>query len=227
MTYVMSDVHACYQRFLDVLSKIGLSVHDTLYVIGDVVDRGPDGIDVLRHVMRAPNVILLAGNHEDMMLLALAGEGPRSFYMRDVWLNNGGEATLDAFKAAPAGEQADILSYLKTLPEQIELDVQGKRHLLVHAGPGRDRRSRLWEGMNPYLPRTIPGATLIVGHVPSCNMHPSPSTYLAKCGEHMRIFHGAGFIDVDCGCGKSAHLPKKNALGCLCLDTMAEVYSTI
>lgn len=89
MTYVMSDVHSCYARFLDVLGQIGLSDDDVLYVIGDTIDRGPNGIDVLRHVMDGPNMVLLAGNHEDMLLTAMTGEEPRSYYMRDIWMANG------------------------------------------------------------------------------------------------------------------------------------------
>lgn len=226
MTYVMSDVHSCYARFLDVLDQIGLSDDDVLYVIGDTIDRGPNGIDVLRHVMDGPNMVLLVGNHEDMLLAAMTGEGPRSYYMRDIWIANGGGPVLDAFEALPSHERNDVLNYLAALPEKIDLDIAGKSYHLVHASPGRDRRSRLWENMSPYLPRTIPGKTVIVGHVPACNMRPSPSSYLTRCNSHMEIFHGNGFIDIDCGCGKGKRLPK-NALACLRLDDMAEFYSTV
>lgn len=40
-TYVISDIHGEYDMFLDLLEKIGLKEADTLYILGDVLDRGP------------------------------------------------------------------------------------------------------------------------------------------------------------------------------------------
>ena len=44
MIYVMSDLHGCYDKYISMINKIGLCSEDTLYVLGDVVDRGPNGI---------------------------------------------------------------------------------------------------------------------------------------------------------------------------------------
>ena len=40
-SYVISDIHGEYDKFLDLLQKTGLREEDTLYILGDVVDRGP------------------------------------------------------------------------------------------------------------------------------------------------------------------------------------------
>ena len=42
MIYVMSDLHGCFDKYLLMLEKIKLSEKDTLYILGDVVDRGAD-----------------------------------------------------------------------------------------------------------------------------------------------------------------------------------------
>ena len=76
MTYVMSDIHGNAARFYSVMKQISLQPEDTLYVLGDVIDRYPDGIRILRLLMRMPNVKLLLGNHEYMMLNALDGPEP-------------------------------------------------------------------------------------------------------------------------------------------------------
>ena len=68
-TYVLSDIHGEKDRFEAMLETIGFSQEDTLYILGDVVDRGPDGISILRRIMNMPNVYMLLGNHEDMMLM--------------------------------------------------------------------------------------------------------------------------------------------------------------
>ena len=71
MTYVMSDIHGNQARFEDVMRKINLQPEDTLYILGDVIDRFPDGIKMIRQFMKMPNVKMLLGNHEHMMLEAL------------------------------------------------------------------------------------------------------------------------------------------------------------
>lgn len=53
MIYVMSDIHGQKRRFDSVMKQINLQPEDTLYVLGDVIDRNPDGIKILRQIMRS------------------------------------------------------------------------------------------------------------------------------------------------------------------------------
>ena len=64
MVYIMSDIHGRKDRFDDVLKQIKLNENDTLYILGDVVDRNPDGITLLKYIMSKPNIKMLLGNHE-------------------------------------------------------------------------------------------------------------------------------------------------------------------
>ena len=48
MIYVLSDIHGQSRRFHSILSQIDLKDEDTLYILGDVIDRNPDGIRILR-----------------------------------------------------------------------------------------------------------------------------------------------------------------------------------
>ena len=66
MIYVLSDVHGNERRFNSIMKQIDLQPQDTLYVLGDVVDRNPGGIRLLRRIMAMPN----AKNHSAW----LAGE---------------------------------------------------------------------------------------------------------------------------------------------------------
>ncbi len=56
------------EKFKDFLDKVGLRDEDFLYILGDVIDRGHDGVKILKWLMLQPNVELLLGNHEAMML---------------------------------------------------------------------------------------------------------------------------------------------------------------
>ena len=51
MIYVMSDIHGNLRRFNSIMEQIKLTDKDTLYVLGDVIDRYPDGIRILRKLM--------------------------------------------------------------------------------------------------------------------------------------------------------------------------------
>ena len=44
MIYVLSDIHGQKRRFESIMKQINLQPEDTLYVLGDVIDRNPDGI---------------------------------------------------------------------------------------------------------------------------------------------------------------------------------------
>lgn len=71
MVYVMSDIHGNRERFENIINQIQLKPDDMLFILGDVVDRYPEGISLLREIMKMPNARMLLGNHEYMMLLAL------------------------------------------------------------------------------------------------------------------------------------------------------------
>ena len=64
MTYVTSDIHGCYDRYEKMLEKIGFSDEDMLYVLGDVLDYGPQPLAVLQDMSMRANVIPILGNHE-------------------------------------------------------------------------------------------------------------------------------------------------------------------
>ena len=62
--YAMSDLHGCYDKYLKILEKINFNDNDTLYILGDIVDRGPDGIKILLDIYNRKNVVALRGNHD-------------------------------------------------------------------------------------------------------------------------------------------------------------------
>ena len=64
MTYVMSDIHGNKIRFESILKQIDLKPSDRLYILGDVVDRFPDGIELLQRIRKRKNAVRVLGNHE-------------------------------------------------------------------------------------------------------------------------------------------------------------------
>lgn len=90
MIYVMSDIHGHMRRYKDIMRQIHLKKDDHLYVLGDVIDRWSHGLPILMDLIRRPNVTVLLGNHEHMMVEALQTNNPESLYL---WHMNGGNAT--------------------------------------------------------------------------------------------------------------------------------------
>ena len=73
MTYAISDIHGCYDKYIEMLQTINFSSEDTLYILGDMIDRGPDGFKIMLDAASRSNVVGLMGNHEAMALEALTG----------------------------------------------------------------------------------------------------------------------------------------------------------
>lgn len=68
-TYTISDLHGYpVDKFKALLDKANFSDTDTLYILGDVIDRNGDGgVSLLRYIMAQPNFGFILGNHEDML----------------------------------------------------------------------------------------------------------------------------------------------------------------
>ena len=141
--YICSDIHGRYDRYQKALDIVG---DEHLYIIGDVIDRGPQGMDILVDTMKRDNVTLMIGNHEWMMYDALFGSGD---YF-DVWMmrNNGGHVTYESYQSGLRDgrySSGEIRDDLKSLPLAIDFgDIY-----LVHGMPPFNVET------NGEYPRTI------------------------------------------------------------------------
>ena len=64
MDYCISDIHGYYDLFCRLLDKIKFGGGDKLYVLGDMIDKGPDSVRLAKLLFSMPNVCCIAGNHE-------------------------------------------------------------------------------------------------------------------------------------------------------------------
>ena len=87
--YICSDIHGRLTEYQEALKRVG---NNRLYILGDCIDRHPDGVTILLDIMHRDNVTLLMGNHEWMMFNSLFAEQKQM----DIWCspNNGGVVTL-------------------------------------------------------------------------------------------------------------------------------------
>lgn len=231
MIYCVSDIHGDYRRYRELLDRLSPGAQDTLYVLGDVVDRGPDSMRVLLHMMRCSNIRPLVGNHEYMALRCLRflteeiTEESLAALTSDrlqevaIWRSQGGDATLESFRRLPPGARDDVLRYLGEFELYEELETAGQRYVLVHAGLGGFSPDRplddytlpelIWTRTD-YSAVCFPDRILVTGHTPTATIPGNPRPHC--------IYRANNHLAIDCGCGFSGRL------GAVCLDTGEEVY---
>lgn len=236
MIYVMSDIHGCYEKYQTMLERVEFAADDTLYVLGDVLDRGPDGFKILLDMAVRPNVVGLLGNHELLAAAALPSllrtmrrgeEQPLSKTEQEqmqAWLQNGGRTSILQFLQFSEEEMEMVCEYLPELSAYEELAVQGRQFVLVHAGlehfsaarPLEEYRLEDFLFCRPDLDAAyFPNKTLVFGHTPTRLLYKQ----IGQPERPDRIFYRGTMIGVDCGC-----VYPGGRLGCLCLDTMEEFY---
>ncbi len=132
--YVISDLHGEYDLLKEMLKVINFSSSDTMFILGDVVDRGNKPIDILLYIKDKPNIELLMGNHEDMFLDYIFSDSYFRFINRELYYKNGGFSTLQQFEALSMDTQIELLNYLKNLKKYKIVNTKSGNFILVHSG---------------------------------------------------------------------------------------------
>ena len=129
--YVTSDAHGHVRALDEALSKISLTSDDTLYVLGDMIDRGPDPVGVIKLVRSLPNAHVLKGNHEQIMLDAIIGQDPLD---AETWDINGGWTTREQLNDMEFEAYEELVRWMAALPLYAVVETAERPYLLVHAG---------------------------------------------------------------------------------------------
>ncbi len=223
MIYAVSDLHGCYDKLIKLLNKLDFCQNDTLYILGDIVDRGQDGIKILQYIRNQKNIIALIGNHDytarimfkNFAMPSMMGE--MDFDSLSMWLADGGQVTYDTFLELDDNEKNRILSQLNSFRIYEELTVCGRKFFLSHTVPSKEKmsdfKSLKWQefifGEPDYEKQYFDDKYIVTGHTPTGLIDPAYSGKIYKNNNHIAIDCGAVF-------GK--------ALGAICLDTLEEFY---
>lgn len=227
-TFVIGDVHGERAQLERVLAKLPfVAPDDTLVLLGDYVDRGPDTRGVVERLRRLPEetagkVVLLRGNHEDAWLRCLAGdpdavgfllprsngvvEAFRSFTDREVAPG----AELSAEEAPRLFDVAGwvpppVARWMASLPLWYEDD----HAIYVHAG--LDGEGAVWKHPRDgagapllwmreddfYL--QYEGKPIVFGHTPVAELPPVDPT-------RTEIWRRGPLVGIDTGAGRGGHL---------------------
>jgi bis(5'-nucleosyl)-tetraphosphatase (symmetrical) len=118
-TYAIGDIQGCFASFEALLERIAFDpAHDRLWLVGDLVNRGPRSLETLRFVRDLGQAaITVLGNHDLYLLMLAEGFGKR-----------GKGDTLDQIMKAP--DRDELLDWLRGRPL---CHVEGG-FCMVHAG---------------------------------------------------------------------------------------------
>ena len=230
--YACSDIHANLKQLNNLLEF--MDDNDKLYIIGDVVDKGPDKLDVLKKIMKDNRITLLLGNHDLMMLAVIDNIDNEyinnTYYYESVYNNwikyNHGHKTLNAFLRMEENERKELINYLKNCPILLNIEVDNKKYVLVHAYPEnmgekdiyldelKIDNTDIYDWTSDYLWHReaylhLEDKILLTGHTP-----------VAYYGS-LDIVHDDKWYDLDCGL---ANLQEEGKLGVLCLNDLKEYY---
>jgi serine/threonine protein phosphatase 1 len=183
--YAIGDIHGCLDRLVAMHELIAEDLTERpvdsaiLVHVGDLVDRGPESAQVVDWLLAGPpvpvqRVVNLMGNHEHMMLAAMASGDDEAAAL---WLHNGGADSLMSWGIPRSVAHKDWaaripIAHLVFLRD-LATHFQSGPYLFVHAGirPGvpldqQTRQDMLWI-REPFLSSKLDhGFVVVHGHTP-------------------------------------------------------------
>jgi serine/threonine protein phosphatase 1 len=206
--FVLTDIHGCLKTFEEMIKKIDLSMDDKLFILGDLIDRGPNSKGVIDYIWKLKHegydVECVIGNHDQMMLYAY-----QSMNWQGKWLYNGGWTTIESFQVNTLNDiPLQYFDFIRNMHYFIEVD----DYILVHAGinfknelPLDDTNAMLWirnwyKDINyEWLNQRI----IIHGHTPGSK---------TAVSEMHNLIEDNQYLNLDTGC---VYKGKKEGLGYL------------
>ncbi len=209
-TIVIGDVHGCCAALEALLEKVSPGTEDTVVLLGDLFDRGPDSWEVFETVRgmaarMGDRFVLLRGNHEDYLL-----QSRLTLSQRMTWDRVGRGATVRSFKAHGAAME-DAIPWLK---RQCRLYWRGNGIQCVHAGllmdpPEVNDIHTMIHDHQIALRNVYSGPLTIVGHIalelPAWFAGDGETVRQLPWGECMPLPE-RGLLCIDTGCGKGGRL---------------------
>lgn len=170
-TFVIPDIHGCARTFRRLIFEVvRLKKTDVLYLLGDMIDRGPDSKGVIDTILELQasgyDVRPIRGNHEQMLLTYMHTPLYKNLAL---WLANGGCNTLESYGVAMPEELEELIKFLRTMPFHRSTN----SHVFVHAGldftledPFSSEEAMLWKRSGGVNRKKLSGRVLVSGHTP-------------------------------------------------------------
>ena len=231
MIYVMGDIHGCKDKYDDMLEQLKPQELDAVFVLGDVIDEGDDGIAILNDMMYRANIYPVLGEREYyakkfLPLIAEKGDAEKALASLEgedreqlaKWLSRKSGKTIADFRALSQEGREDLLDYLEEFAAFEEIECKGKKFVLTHAGIDNHEDRDLYEheeedfifAETDYGKAYFKDAFLVTGHTPTVAIDKKLFGKPYAKNKHLAI---------DGGCGLGGKLIA------ICLDTLKVYYA--
>jgi len=161
----IGDIHGCDVAFETLLNVITPRPADTIVILGDVVDRGPNTkrcIDLIFELQKACRVVSIMGNHEEMFLDAINGGR-----WQRTWMQNGGVEMLESYGGLVDDIPDEHLDFMRSMQDYYEAEWD----LFTHGTPYFDTpieqqtsQGLRWNRIFGREPPHSSGKRVICGH---------------------------------------------------------------
>lgn len=218
-TYIIPDIHGCIKTLRSLVEdRLNITASDTIYFLGDFIDRGPDSAGVIDYILGLKDVGVgiegLLGNHEHMMLNSFMSKSDLN-----LWMINSGLSTLKSY-GIKSKYRLNIyesippkhLFFFQSLKSHLIVD---EKFILVHGGinyhavnPFADTDAMLWNRPAQVPSDFMPGYTIIHGHTPT------PIDFIIRDV----MLRENRLIGIDTGCVYKGQLPGTGYLTALNID---------
>lgn len=238
MHYCISDIHGWLDKYEKVLNYV--KNEDTLYILGDVIDRGKDGLKILNDIEKRKNIVFIVGNHELFLynyLKSLNNEFENK-KVKAVWTMecNGGTVTKEQVDLLSNEEKLKIQRFLEDSYLIKRVEIKGTKYHLSHSytlfyikndlkfrdTTNSEKRKVVWNSVFPRrsdpFGKTIDdtGEIYIFGHTPVQKVKDNAFDY-----KIIHEYKNAEFYDIDCGCAYGEDFSR---LALFCLEDKSVIY---
>lgn len=162
----IGDIHGCASLLDALLDDLAPAAEDTVVVLGDYVDRGPQSKQVIERLIRLQTecrLITLQGNHEEMFAAVL-----NKRWLPRIWLDMGGQATVDSYgdlEHVPAEHVKFLISGRSFFERETEIFVHANLETQLSLLNQNGEYLR-WKHLGGSERPHISGKRVICGHTP-------------------------------------------------------------
>ncbi len=243
-TWVVGDIHGCYNEFMELMKNPEIKAEDTIIIIGDIIDRGPDSLKMIKWAME--NVTpdgrfqMILGNHENNIIEDYDNNRKlfRKYYPDEKFENMdvlvlGCHYGFDVYMSKEGckliKDVRPFISWFKKLPLTKRVTVttpegEEQEYIIAHGWYGKRwrRLDILWERdiddfgkfKKDYVPEQ--NEIMIHGHTPVLIANRYPVDGCVFFREHS--------INIDCGCVYGVTEHYKGRLAALRLEDQKVIY---
>ena len=203
MKYVLSDPHGEYDLFAALLKEIGFSAGDTMYICGDMIDKGKKSVALLHFIQKYSNIRCILGNHEWELLKR--AEAYRAGGLSDEEI---ARKLSETFFPGDEPFGVEDLSFIRSLP----LYIEEEDFICVHAGaPIKDGKADPSSALPEQLVYDrrfkdsklfFEGKCVFFGHTPTSYLYGRDGivAYKKRSGQKATTIKDYCKIHLDTGC---------------------------